>query len=164
LSDENLIIVGWREWVGLPDLGIPFIKTKIDTGARTSALHAYYVEPYNRRGEQRVRFGLHPFQKKASAAVQCDARIIDYRSVTDSGGHREKRYVIATLLSIDGYQWEIEVTLTNRENMKFRMLLGRTAMTKRIIVDPGRSYLQGKGPRLTSKKRIKIKKKVHRGN
>lgn len=154
---DDSIIVGWREWVGLPELGIPFIKTKIDTGARTSALHAFYVKPYKRRGEQRVQFGLHPFQIKASSAVKCDAKVIDYRLVTDSGGHREKRYVISTFLSLSGQSWEIEVTLTNRENMKFRMLLGRTAMKKRLIVDPSRSYLQGKGPIMKKFKKRKAK-------
>jgi len=163
LNYENSIMVGWREWVGLPELGIQHIKTKIDTGARTSALHAFYVKPYKRRGEQRVQFGLHPFQKKASSIVNCDAKVIDYRSVTDSGGHREKRFVISTYLSMAGQLWEIEVTLTNRENMKFRMLLGRTAMKKRIIVDPGRSYLLGKGPIVKSLKRRTVKKRVNRG-
>jgi len=140
---KDRIVVGWREWVSLPDLGVQHVKAKIDTGARTSALHAFYVHPYKKRGESRVKFGLHPYQNNTSYAVECDAHVIDYRNVTDSGGHREKRYVISTHLALAGTVWEIEMTLTNRENMKFRMLLGRTAMTKRVMVDPGRSYLLG---------------------
>lgn len=128
----------------LPDLGVQHIKAKVDTGARTSALHAFYVHPYKRKGELRVKFGLHPYQNSTSYAVECDAHVVDHRSVTDSGGHREKRYVIVTHLAIADQVWEIEMTLTNRENMKFRMLLGRTAMKKRVVVDPGRSYLLGK--------------------
>lgn len=131
----------------LPDLGVRHIKVKVDTGARTSALHAFYVHPYKKKGEQRVRFGLHPYQNSTSYAVECDAHVIDYRNVTDSGGHREKRYVISTHVAIAEQIWEIEMTLTNRENMKFRMLLGRTAMNKRVMVDPGRSYLLGKLPK-----------------
>jgi hypothetical protein len=144
LDKKEKIIVGWREWVALPDLGVQHIKAKVDTGARTSALHAFYVHPYKRKGELRIRFGIHPYQNNTTYTVNCDAHVIDYRKVTDSGGHREKRYVIATHLSIANEVWEIEMTLTNRENMKFRMLLGRTAMNKRVVVDPGRSYLLGK--------------------
>jgi len=140
---KDRIVIGWREWVSLPDLGVQHVKAKVDTGARTSALHAFYVHPYKKRGELRVRFGLHPYQNNTSYAVECDAHVIDHRNVTDSGGHREKRYVITTHLDLAGNIWEIEMTLTNRENMKFRMLLGRTAMTKRVVVDPGRSYLFG---------------------
>ena len=147
MNKTERIKVGWREWVALPDFSIPHIKAKVDTGARTSALHAYYVEPYKKKGEQRVKFGMHPYQSNTRVAIDCDARVVDYRFVTDSGGHREKRYVIATHLAIAGQMWEIEMTLTNRENMKFRMLLGRTAMDKRVIVDPGRSYLLGKLPK-----------------
>ena len=147
-AKKQKILIGWREWVSLPDLAVPHIKAKIDTGARTSALHAYYVEPYKKKGERRVRFGLHPYQGSTSIAVECDAHVIDFRNVTDSGGHREKRYVISTYLEIASQVWEIEMTLTNRENMKFRMLLGRTAMNKKVVVDPGRSYLLGKPPRV----------------
>ena len=146
------IMIGWREWVNLPDLAVPHIKAKIDTGARTSALHAYYVEPYKKRGEKRVRFGIHPYQGNTTYAVECDAYVVDYRNVTDSGGHREKRFVILTHVAIANQVWEIEMTLTNRENMKFRMLLGRTAMNKKVIVDPGRSYLLGKPPKPKRKK------------
>ncbi|WP_455207358.1 ATP-dependent zinc protease family protein [Kaarinaea lacus] len=151
MAKRDKIIVGWREWVTLPELAIPHIKAKVDTGARTSALHAYYIRPYRKKTEHRIKFGLHPYQNDTRIAVDCDAQVIDYRTVTDSGGHREKRYVISTHLEIAGEVWEIEMTLTNRENMKFRMLLGRTAMNKRVIVDPGRSYLLGKLPKADRK-------------
>ena len=142
------IPVGWREWVSLPDLNIQHIKAKIDTGARTSALHAFSVKGYKKKGEHRVKFLIHPYQNRKDVVKECDAKIIDQRSVTDSGGHREKRYVILTTLVLGNDAWEIEMTLTNRDSMKFRMLLGRTAMRGKIIVNPGRSYIVGKKPRM----------------
>ena len=137
-------LIGWREWVALPEIGIDRIKAKVDTGARTSALHAFEVDHYKARRQDRVRFFIHPFQKTKDIVVECDAAVIDFRFVTDSGGHREKRYVIQTQLLIGQEQWPIEITLTDRETMKFRMLLGRTAMRKHLIVDPGKSFLLGK--------------------
>ena len=146
----NNVIIGWREWAGLPDLGISHIKAKIDTGARTSALHAFEVSPFTENGKQMVRFSIHPFQRNVDVVKRCVAEVADQRRVTDSGGHREERYFILTTVALGEQQWEIEVTLTNRDNMKFRMLLGRTAMEQRFIVDPGASYLVGK--RLRRKK------------
>ncbi|MDH3343554.1 MAG: ATP-dependent zinc protease [Gammaproteobacteria bacterium] len=142
--NETLITVGWREWCSLPELDLPRIQAKVDTGAKTSCLHAFSVEPFEKNGENWVRFGMHPKQKDTETEIYCEARVADERNVTDSGGHTEKRYVISTLLMIAGEQWPIELTLTNRDSMAFRMLLGRAAMRKKIVVNPDCSYLLGK--------------------
>ncbi len=143
---KELAIIGWREWVALPELGISHLKAKVDTGARTSSLHAYYVEPYEQDGIQMVRFGIHPIQRDDSLVMECCAPLKDTRMVTDSGGHREERYVIETLVRLGDLEWRIEMTLANRDTMLFRMLLGRRAIRRRLLVNPGRSFLKGKKP------------------
>lgn len=139
--------LGWREWVSLPELGIEQIKAKVDTGARTSALHAFKVDPFQRDGEEWVRFAIHPLQRNSEHVVECEAPVIDRREVRDSGGHSELRYVIKTAILIGDQCVTAEITLTDRENMKFRMLLGRTALKKGYRVNPGRSYLSRKPPK-----------------
>ena len=139
MSDKRTL--GWREWLALPEFGIDYIKAKIDTGARTSALHAFYLEPFERDGKAWIRFGIHPRQGTSDEVVHCEAPVVDRRTVTDSGGHREERFVIQTLVGLGDQQVNVEITLTDRENMRFRMLLGRTAMRPHYLVDPGRSYL-----------------------
>lgn len=146
---KELITLGWREWVALPDLGIRQIKAKVDTGARTSALHAFEVRSFRDGRQERVEFLLHPLQKDNDTVVTCVADVLDKRVVTDSGGHKEERFVIATKLAIGGYNWPVEVTLTARDDMLFRMLLGRTAIKNVAQVDPARSYLVGKKKRVT---------------
>lgn len=141
---QPLPILGWREWVALPELGIPRIKCKVDTGARSSALHAFYLEPFNSGGTQRIRFGIHPFQRRTDRECVCTADVLDQRIVTDSGGHREQRYVIETRIVLGDEDWPIEITLTDRDTMRFRMLLGRTAINKKFVVNPASSYLAGK--------------------
>lgn len=139
------VIVGWREWMSLPELKIEAIKAKVDTGARTSALHAFFVEPFTKDGVKMVRFGVHPLQKREDVEVICEYPVKDYRQVSDSGGHKEMRYVIETKAQLGDRCWNIEMTLTNRDSMKFRMLLGRTAM-KGVRVDPTLSYQVGQAP------------------
>ena len=138
--------LGWREWVRLPEFGIDWIKAKVDTGARTSALHAFALDTFHDGGIEHVEFRLHPLQRDSTTEVVCRAPVIDRRIVSDSGGHREERLVIETPVQIGDDVWPIEVTLTGRDNMLFRMLLGRTAIKGKAVVDPGRSFLTGRPP------------------
>ncbi len=141
---NQLSVLGWREWLALPDLNLPPIKAKIDTGARTSALHAFFVDPFKQGKQQWVRFGIHPHPHDSKLAVECEAEVKDRRIISDSGGHKQRRYVIETSMVIGRERFTAELTLTNRDTMRFRMLLGRTAMNNRFIVNPAESYLQGK--------------------
>jgi hypothetical protein len=136
--------VGWREWVTLPELGIDKIKAKVDTGARTSALHAFSLKPFKEDGKDRISFDIHPLQHNTDKVLTCVADIIDLRWVSDSGGHREERFVIRTPVFMAGESWPIEITLTERDTMLFRMLLGRSAIRRRFMVNPGRSFITTK--------------------
>lgn len=139
-------VLGWREWVSLPELGIDWIKAKVDTGARTSALHAFALDTFTENGVEVVEFRLHPIQRDNETEIVCRAPVVDRRIVSDSGGHREERLVIETPVRVGAAVWPIEITLTGRDNMLFRMLLGRTAIRRRALVDSGRSFLTGRPP------------------
>jgi hypothetical protein len=136
-------IIGWREWVSLPDLSLGAIKGKIDTGAKTSSLHAFDIAVETKGTKSYVLFKVHPLQQDFSVVVNCRALLVDRRIVSDSGGHKEERYVIRTTLLIAGIKKRIELTLSNRESMKYRMLIGRAAL-KHFYIDPTQSYLSGK--------------------
>lgn len=133
--------VGWREWVALPGLGIDGIKAKIDTGARTSAIHAFAIVEFERRGAKWLRFELHPLQRSTRKSVVVEAPLVEYRQVRSSTGQATRRAVIATEIVLGRQRWTIELTLASRDQMGFRMLLGRQALRGRCTVDPGRSYL-----------------------
>jgi len=141
---SNLPTIGWREWVGLPDFGIEAIKVKVDTGARSSSIHASKVREFVRNGEKWVRFKVHPIQRNKDVTVTIEAKIIEYRSVRSSSGKAAMRPVISTKLTLLGITWPVELTLASRDNMGFRMLLGREAFRRRFLVDAGKSYFGGK--------------------
>lgn len=152
---KELPIIGWRECIALPDLGIATITAKIDTGARSSALHAFDVQRFDRDGKPMVRFKVHPFQQDSHSTISTEAELFDERKVRNSGGDAELRPVILTAVEILGSRSLIEVTLTNRDVMNCRMLLGRQAVRRRFLVNPGKSYLLSSKPRSTKQKRQK---------
>ena len=143
LKQEKMVI-GWREWLALPDLGIQAIKAKVDTGARTSALHTFGLVPFEKDGTLKVKFTVHPLQRRKDIEVCCVADVVDRRRVTSSAGQSEMRYVIQTTVALGEIRWPIELTLTNRRSMRFRMLLGRAAISGPLLVDPAKSYLTGR--------------------
>jgi hypothetical protein len=157
MEHEPPITLGWREWVSLPGLGIERIKAKVDTGARTSALHAFEIQEYKDGGRHRVRFKIHPLRRDPQKFVECGAEVIDRRLVSDSGGHRELRWVIVADVVLGPHRWPAEFTLTARDDMLFRMLLGRMAIAGWASVDPARSYLVGQRPARV------VRRKLNRG-
>lgn len=137
------VIVGSEEWCSLPELKVPAIKIRVDSGAKTSALHADQIVPFEKDGEKWIKFIVHPIQRNTKGAIQCEAKVIDKRIVKSSSGTRESRYVINTDISLGDQTWTIELTLTNRDSMGYRMLLGREAMAGRLIVDPDEHFKFG---------------------
>ncbi len=139
-------VVGWREWVALPGLGIDRMKAKIDTGARSSSLHAYDMKRFRRRGVSMIRFKVHPIQREFRTVVEAEAALVDLRKVRSSSGVQTLRPVIVTPLELGELAWDIEITLVRRDAMGFRMLLGRQALRGHLLVDPGRSFIASKPP------------------
>lgn len=137
-------MVGWREWAVLPDLDILAIKVKIDTGARTSALHALDIERLRSNGQDMVSFSIQPLQRNNTVIIRAQAPLVDIRAVSDSGGHTENRFVISSRIVLGDLDKEIDITLTERNSMLFRMLVGRTALADEVVVDPAASYLCGR--------------------
>jgi ribosomal protein S6--L-glutamate ligase len=140
---QNKVILGSEEWCSFPELGIPTIKARVDSGAKTSALHAINIAPFIKNDINWVKFDINPIQNNLKTVIHCEAPLIDKRIVKSSSGFREQRYVIQTSLEIGNSKWPIEMTLTNRDSMGFRMLLGREAMSGRVLVDPEQQYLLG---------------------
>lgn len=148
---QDRTVIGWREWVALPDLGVRTIKAKVDTGARTSSLHAFDMEEFTRGSRDMVRFRIHPEQRSSKHEKLVEARVHEWREVRSSSGESEERPVILTTIKIFDQSWEVELTLTRRDSMGFRMLLGRQAVRGYHLVDPGRSFLNGRRSKETGR-------------
>ncbi len=137
-------IIGWREWAGLPDFGVEEINAKIDTGAKSSAIHAYRIKEIEIDGEPHAEFFLHPVQRRKKPEIYCRAPIVDKRLIRSSNGQEEERFVIEANLRLGDRLWKADLTLTNRDAMGFRLLIGRDALRKRFMIDPGASYMLGR--------------------
>ena len=158
-KNSGLPVIGWREWIGLPDLGIKMIKVKVDTGARSSSLHAFNQRIYDQNGEKWVRFEVHPVQRKCDESVKVEAKIVEFRSVRSSSGRASLRPVIITNVELLGITWPVELTLARRDEMGFRMLLGRQAFKGKFLVNAGKSFYNGRPKRKAKHKSSKKDKK-----
>lgn len=154
-TNPNRLLIGWYEWCALPNLKLPAIKAKIDTGAKTSALHAENIKTFEKNGINWVRFTVYPLQGNKLIKIRCSAQLIDERAIMSSNGHKEHRYVIVTPLTLGNITWDIELTLSNREPLKFRMLLGREALKNHTLISPNNTCLQRKVKQSTLKKLYK---------
>ncbi|MCA9786108.1 MAG: ATP-dependent zinc protease [Candidatus Cloacimonetes bacterium] len=143
IRSKSLSVIGWREWLALPDLGVGAIKAKVDTGARSSSLHAFDLQVFEREGASWVRFEIHPAQRSKDRAIEVEVPVLEFRRVRSSSGKAERRPVIKTTVELLGLRWPIELTLASRDKMGFRMLLGREAIRGHLLVDAGRSFLCG---------------------
>lgn len=143
MPGSNKVIIGKEEWCALPELGLPAIKARVDSGAKTSSLHAFNIQPFEEGGKRWVRFDIHPVQDNRRIVQSCKGLVVDRREVKSSSGQKEKRHVILTPLTMGGVTWDVEITLTNRDSMGYRMLLGREAMTGRTLIDPDASFCLG---------------------
>jgi len=152
VSVHPTTVAGWREWVGLPDLGVDWIKAKLDTGARSSAIHAFDIHEYDEQGAPWVRFSIHPWQRSAEEATIVNLPVHDLRVVRSSTGHAQERYVVLMDIRLLDRTVTAEVTLSSRDQMGFRLLIGRQALRSGFVVDPGRSYLGGRPRRVVRRK------------
>lgn len=152
MSAHSSTVAGWREWVSLPDANVPWIKAKLDTGARSSSLHAFDIEDFERGGEPWVRFSVHPWQRSADESHLCELPVHDRRHVRSSSGHSQERYVVLMKVSLLDRSVTAEMTLSRRDEMGFRLLIGREALRHGFLVDPGRSYLGGRPKRRVRRK------------
>lgn len=152
-TPQILPVIGWREWLALPALGVSAIKVKVDTGARSSSLHAFNVREFRRGDKRMVAFTIHPLQRESQTTIEAEAELLEYRHVRSSGGHQTHRPVILTPVELLGQRWTIELTLASRDEMGFRMLLGRQALRARFLVDPSKSYLAGGDARRRRKRK-----------
>jgi hypothetical protein len=146
-TSHSNTLIGWREWVSLPDLGVDWLKAKIDTGARTSSLHAFDIREFERDGEEWVRFRVKPWQDSQEDTVDVECPVHDRRAVRSSSGHAQERFVVELLIRLHDREVLAEVTLSNRDEMGFRMLIGREALRQGYVVDPARSFVGGRAPR-----------------
>jgi hypothetical protein len=151
MKKPSLQIIGWREWVTLPDLGKVRVKAKVDTGARSSSVHAFDIRLLERNGIPMVSFEIHPLQRSEKKKIRVEAPLLEMRKVKSSGGHETLRPVIETEVELMGERWPIELTLASRDEMGFRMLLGRQAIRRRFLVNSGRSFFGGKPEKAPSK-------------
>ena len=151
-ADHSYTLVGWREWVSLPEVGMPWIKAKLDTGARTSAVHAFDVEEFTRDDDLWVRYTVQPWQGSLEDPLQVQSRVIDRREVRSSSGHSEDRLVVPMQITLAQQMITVEMTLSRRDEMGFRMLLGREALRQGFAVDPARSYVAGR-PKVAVRRR-----------
>ena len=149
--EKQLPVIGWREWVGLPELGIKSVKAKVDTGARSSSLHAFDLEQFVKDGDEWVRFKVQPNQRDTRKTVETEAKILEMRAVRSSSGKADLRPVVLTTIKLLDETWSVELTLANRDEMGFRMLLGREAFRRKFLVDAGKSYYSGKPKRKLKK-------------
>ena len=163
-KESNVPIIGWREWVGLPEFGIKAIKVKVDTGARSSSLHAFDLHVFERGGVKWARFQIHPVQRKSVNEKVVEAKIIEFRSIRSSSGIAAMRPVIVTNVELFGVTWPVELTLASRDEMGFRMLLGREAFRHRFLVDAGKSYYGGRPKKRKKKTKKKTKAAVIKQN
>lgn len=149
---EKKLLIGRNEWCRLPELNIPAIKAKIDTGAKTSSLHAFNIRTLTKHHKRFVQFEIHPLQRNDKLLVSCTAPLVDERHIISSSGHKEHRHVILTTVALGNQQWKMEVTLSNRDPMRYRLLLGREALNSRVLIDPSLSCHQKKITQKTARK------------